>query len=744
MTEAEIQAEEALRDRVREERALQREISNNQKAAGKALADSLVGLAGSLNNGTQGMAAYNGVIGAGAAAFKSVTDDLGALGKSLGFAAGAAGAYVSLVNKQTDALYKSYQDISTVGASGKQGMQGVFDTLQQFGLGIAELPKFNALVKESAASLADFGGTVGQGLKAFANLTEGIQRTGLQTELLNMGLSVDSINKGLGGFLKTTTMLGNSTRLLNMTTEQQSKAASDYIKEQDKITKLTGLSAEQQQKSLEAALSNDRFAADRYLKQQKLAELEASGQTEAAAQLQAQLNKEDEIRNKYTGSMQQGYLDFVAGAGAQTEAGRAFMNAVGQRGLDALRDPMKDSAAALTEANAGVAAQLKQFGPTIIAAGKLEFLPAVKDMMVAAGSKINEMSAVAAVGQQKGQIQNPELALANYNAMIQKQQDITRGFQNLIQVGMQPLAIAMNKASGVILGMTNAMPGSKGMPREIRDLEKSGNTIRVNPSQLYINKKEQSERGTTDLLNERNSQSDVLDTRLKEGIKKDFFKDIDGVKNFFSGLADNVADISIAGTRVGDAARSAGDAVSSTSRSIVSEFNRMRDQLNQVAPSLRTPSSGQTANLAAGQVAAMNVGPQTAAGREFMNSTSTEERMKKMQADMRINMQQFGPTITAAGKLNFLPSMTSLLSEMRKDTGPNNNYNPSLTNATYTPPINREEETAKTNATSAAEQYNREQVMAYNNMSAKLDEMIGLLSRSVGIQDKTLRVASNA
>jgi hypothetical protein len=327
--------------------------------------------------------------------------------------------------------------------------------------------------------------------------------------------------------------------------------------------------------------------------------------------------------------------------------------------------------------------------------------------------------------------------------MIQKQQDITRGFQNLIEVGMQPLAIAMNKASGVILGMTNAMPGSKGMPREIRDLEKSGNTIRVNPSQLYINKKEQSERGTTALLEERNAQSSVLDPRLKEGIKKDFFKDVDGVKNFFSRLADSVADISVAGTRVGDAARSAGDAVSSTTNSIVSQFNRMRDQLNQVAPSLRTPSA-QTANLAPGQVAAMNVGPQTAAGREYMNSASTEERLKKMQADMTINMQQFGPAISAAGKLNFLPSMTSLLSEMRKDTGPNNNYNPSLTNATYTPPINREEETAKTNATDAAAQYNREQVMAYNNMAAKLDEMIGLLSRSVGIQDKTLRVASNA
>ena len=377
------------------------------------------------------------------------------------------------------------------------------------------------------------------------------------------------------------------------------------------------------------------------------------------------------------------------------------MNAVGQRGLDALRDPMKDSATALTEANAGVAAQLKQFGPTIIAAGKLEFLPAVKDMMVAAGSKINEMSAVAAVNQQKGQIQNPEIALANYNAMIQKQQDITKGFQDLIQLGMQPLATAMNKASGVILGMTNAIPGSGGMPREIRDLEKIGETIRLNSSQLYINKREKTERGTTAMLGERNNQSDLIDPRLKAGVLEDVKKDAAVVKNFFSGIADSISDITIAGTRVGDAATSAGNAVTSTTDSLVREFNRMREQLNQVSPSLRTPTSGQTANLAANQVAAL----------------------------------------TPSAQSNII---AAVMSDLRKNTGPNNNYNPALTNAVYTPPINREEETARSNATDAAEQYNREQVMAFVNMSGKLDEMIGLLSRSVGIQDKTLRVASNA
>ena len=287
MTEAEralAEAQEREISQIRKKIAEEDRYAESFKKAGSDLIKSFGALAGSLNNGTQGVAAYNGAIATGADVFNTQLANLGNFGKALGLAVGSIEIYASLVNTQTDALAKSYQEISTVGASSKDGFQGVFNTMQKFGLGIAELPKFNALVKESAESLADFGGTVAQGLNKFANLTEGIQRTGLQTELLNMGLSVDSINKGLGGFLKTTTMLGSSTRLLNMTTEQQAKSASDYIKEQDKITKLTGASAEQQQKSLEAALSNDRFAADRYLKQQKVAELEASGQKEDASQ----------------------------------------------------------------------------------------------------------------------------------------------------------------------------------------------------------------------------------------------------------------------------------------------------------------------------------------------------------------------------------------------------------------------------------------------------------------------------
>ena len=190
----------------------------------------------------------------------------------------------------------------------------------------------------------------------------------------------------------------------------------------------------------------------------------------------------------------------------------------------------------------------------------------------------------------------------------------------------------------------------------------------------------------------------VIPDDVKEKIRKDLREDIESLQKWLgdtvTGLTTRIPSLNQAGTALADSAKSAGNAVSGAVDSVVDQFNRMRNRLNEMAPSLRTPTSGQTAALPSGQVAAL--------------------------------------------------SMTSLLSEMRNLGGPNNNYNPSFNNAVYTPPINREDETARSNAVGAAEQYNREQVMAYNTMSGKLDEMIDLLSRSVGIQDKTLRAAYSA
>ena len=712
LLEAQQRAKDNILKTIQEERAL----TEARKSANTEFIKSLGALADSLNSGTQGMSAYNGAISAGTKIFDTQLAGLGKFGDAMGAAVGGIGIYVGLVNKQTDALAKSYQEISTVGASGKQGLQGVYDTMQQFGLGIAQLPQFNALIKENSESLALFGGTVKQGLKAFANLSEGLHRTGLEAELMAMGQTTESINKGLGNFLKTSTMLGTSNRLLSMTTEEQAKAASEYIKQQDIVTKLTGKTAEQQQKSLEQAMSNDRYAAYRYMQERKLDELKATGQTQAAAQLEAQLKKEETIRNAFEGDAQKGIQDVIANAGSQSKEGRAMQIQLGAT-INSIKNVNQDAGESLAEMRGGMTRFLDQSVETTNQVGQMAIATSTKDSIKFARGVAPAASEKTARTEQQDQIKDTERALLNYNAMIQEQVDITRKFQNTIQIGMQPVAAAMQQASSVILTMASLLPGSHGMPRN-KEI-KSG----VPNPQSYINDREETERGNTELIQRRNKRDDLLDPRLyantlpgkaipaiKEkaaGIAEEVGKELN---SFFGKMTDSIGNIKIAGTSVGDAAKSAGDAVSNSVDSVVNEFNRMRNRLNDVAPSLRTTTTGQTGALPSSQVAALGgISPPTASGRDYLNTT-----------------------------------MASILSEMRNLGGPKNNYNPALTNAVYTPPINRETETARSDAAGAAEQYNREQVMAFATMSGKLDEMIGLLARSVGIQDKTLRVASNA
>ncbi len=215
-------------------------FGNVDRAAGTVVGG-MGNFVGSMNAGAQGMSAYSGMVSAGAKALSTLTGESGTAGKILGGLALATGGVTTAIFKQSDALFKSYQDISTIGAAGSSGMQGVFDNMQKFGYNIEELPKFGALLAQSSESLAVFGGTVQQGVKQFAGVAEGIQRSGIQTEFLRLGMSVDGINKGMAGYLRVQTQAGAAQGKSNA---ELTAGAASYIRELDIKTKLTGKSAE--------------------------------------------------------------------------------------------------------------------------------------------------------------------------------------------------------------------------------------------------------------------------------------------------------------------------------------------------------------------------------------------------------------------------------------------------------------------------------------------------------------------
>ena len=92
MTDAErakAEAQEREIAQIRKKIAEEDRYSESFKKAGSDLIKSFGALAGSLNNGTQGVAAYNGAIATGADVFNTQLANLGNFGKALGLAVGS-------------------------------------------------------------------------------------------------------------------------------------------------------------------------------------------------------------------------------------------------------------------------------------------------------------------------------------------------------------------------------------------------------------------------------------------------------------------------------------------------------------------------------------------------------------------------------------------------------------------------------------------------------------------------------
>ena len=165
-----------------------------------------------------------------------------------------AGAEVA---KHTDEVYKAYQDMAKIGATGAGGMQDVFNSLQKVGLGTQKFGEYLKLVNDNSKDLALFSGTVLQGRKIFDNTMASLSvQQKEQMEL--MGLNDSARAEVTMAYIK-------QQRLLTLGTKTQmdtsSTAVMRYINETDQLTRITGLNRQEQEKALEIAMANEAFQA---------------------------------------------------------------------------------------------------------------------------------------------------------------------------------------------------------------------------------------------------------------------------------------------------------------------------------------------------------------------------------------------------------------------------------------------------------------------------------------------------
>jgi putative chitinase len=307
------------------------------KQASQQLGSSMLVLGKQISSGAQGAAVFNDALTSGANLASKALERFGPWGQALGLATKALGAYIGAVNKQSDALYKSYQEISRTGAIGAGGMTEVYQNLKQFGYGIDELGNMGALLADNGKNLALFSGSVSRGTGQIADLAQGVKDSDLRRQFMNLGLSVDAQNQMIASYAVQQGRLGKSTDLTT-------KGMAAYIREQEILTRLTGQSAREMQDQFEAALQMDDFMAG-------IMDMPEEAQKQAKIVIN-QLNAIDP-----SGKMARGFAASVNGLGHTTEEGAQMFAASNGKSQEA--------AMALAKGTLSASEYLQQYGDAV-------------------------------------------------------------------------------------------------------------------------------------------------------------------------------------------------------------------------------------------------------------------------------------------------------------------------------------------------------------------------------------------
>ena len=257
--------------------------TDSLNASLKSLKSSIAGLGSAMLEGKQGASQYDGVMKSGADTVANFASQFGILGMVVGGLIKAATAYTTAVTKQSDALYDSFQKMNQVGAVGAGGMSEVFENMQKMGYGIEQLGDMTTLLKENASTIAHFGGTVSDGAKALAGLSDQIVHSDLGRTFMNMGMTIDDINRGGASYLKLQTAMGRNSKDVG---DQLSAGTVEYMTQLRMLSKITGDTLEAQQAKIDAAMSDEAVNQVMTELQQRIARAGPGGDKAAENQMQ--------------------------------------------------------------------------------------------------------------------------------------------------------------------------------------------------------------------------------------------------------------------------------------------------------------------------------------------------------------------------------------------------------------------------------------------------------------------------
>ena len=230
----------------------------NLKASMAQLGTSFKALGKDIYDGKQSATVLNDSMSSGANAVAAYASKFGPAGKAVALFTQAVVGFVNAALKQSDALYDSYAKISRTGTVGSQAMSEVFNQMVQFGYTVEQLGDMGELLGKNSKNFGIFSKSALDGARSFGEVANNIQNSPIRKQFFALGMSVNDINDGIAGYLNQQGKLG---QLQNKTTKEQTQASINYIKELDAMTKLTGMTRQEQEDAREAALQIDAFYA---------------------------------------------------------------------------------------------------------------------------------------------------------------------------------------------------------------------------------------------------------------------------------------------------------------------------------------------------------------------------------------------------------------------------------------------------------------------------------------------------
>jgi murein DD-endopeptidase MepM/ murein hydrolase activator NlpD len=173
----------------------------------------------------------------------------------LGGALGAAGDVVNFTVGTLESWNDSLKSASQSGASFGQNMLRLRNAAA---MSFLELDDFVDIIKSNSEKLIGFGDTVTGGAEAFAQYNNIVKRKGgvAREQLLQMGYSSKGVSEMMIGFMD---RVMRGTRVTQIRDREFNEMFGTYALQIDRISKLTGMSAAQQEQAMAAAEQDTLF-----------------------------------------------------------------------------------------------------------------------------------------------------------------------------------------------------------------------------------------------------------------------------------------------------------------------------------------------------------------------------------------------------------------------------------------------------------------------------------------------------